>query len=401
MVTDQAGRVNEVKIGRRALLGGLSLLALSACTADRFNLGFGTGGGGEANLPLAEGRTVGAGPVRVAMLLPLSGEAAAVGASMAGGAELAMEFIAQNPNIADNITLVIKDTGASVQGASAAAQQAVNEGSALILGPLRADQVSAAGSVARAAGIPLIGFSNNSGAAQPGVYLLNVLPESETRRSLGYAKAAGRRAFAGLFPNSDYGRIQQSAFTQATADLGLRVVGVYSFGSEAEARNVVTQVAPLLKAGQIDTLFLPDRATAPSFGVLFEEAGIAGGAIQIVGSADWNGDQNIVNTPWLSGAIYPAVDDAGYQAVLPLYTQKYGKTPHPFVTLAYTGVVLANVSALSMGTPRYDRALLTSAAGFSGRDGVFRFLPDGRSEYALAIKRVGIGGAQLVEAARL
>jgi ABC-type branched-subunit amino acid transport system substrate-binding protein len=386
------------------LLGGLSLLALSACTGGGFDFGpIGPNGppDNDQNLPLAEGRTIGTGPVRVALLLPLTGDAAGVGTSMAGGAELAMEFIAGNQSIADNITLVIKDTGSSASAAAAAAQQAISEGSSLILGPLRADQVSAAGGVAKSAGIPLIGFSNNSGAAQPGVYLLNVLPESEVRRSLGYAKSAGKRAFAGIFPSSEYGRVQQAAFTQAAADHGIRVVGVYNFGSEAEARSVVEQVAPLLQAGQVDTLFLPDRATAPSFGVLFEEAKVAGGAIQIVGSADWNADQNIMNTPWLSGAIYPAVDDAGYQAVLPLYQQKFGGTPHPFVTLAYTGVVLANVSALSMGTPRYDRTLLTSPSGFAGRDGVFRFLADGRSEYALVIKKVTIGGAQIVDGAKL
>jgi ABC-type branched-subunit amino acid transport system substrate-binding protein len=391
-------------IGRRALLGGLGLVTLSACTAGRFDFGgFGPNGPPDngLDLPLAEGQTFGTGPVRVALLLPLTGDSAAVGTSMAHGAELAMDFIAQNANIDENITLVLKDTGSSVQTAAAAAQQAVSEGASLILGPLRADQVSAAGGVARSAGIPLIGFSNNSGAAQPGVYLLNVLPESETRRSLGYAKSTGKRAFAGLFPNSDYGRIQQSAFTQAAADLGLRVVGVYTFGSETEARAVVQQLAPLLQSGQVDTLFLPDRATAPSFGVLFEEAKVAGGAIQIVGSADWNGDQNIMNTPWLAGAIYPAVDDAGYQAILPLYQQKFGGTPHPFATLAYTGVVLANVSSLSLGTPRYDRAQLTTAGGFNGRDGVFRFLPNGRSEYALVIKKVTVGGAQLVDGPKI
>ena len=391
-------------LGRRAFLGGLGLVTLSACTAGRFDFGgFGPNGPPDngLDLPLAEGQTFGTGPVRVALLLPLTGDSAAVGTSMARGAELAMDFIAQNANINENITLVLKDTGSSVQTAAAAAQQAVSEGVSLILGPLRADQVTAAGGVARSAGIPLIGFSNNSGAAQPGVYLLNVLPESETRRSLGYAKSVGKRAFAGIFPSSDYGRIQQSAFTQAAADLGLRVVGVYTFGSEAEARAVVQQLAPLLQSGQVDTLFLPDRATAPSFGVLFEEAKVAGGAIQIVGSADWNGDQNIMNTPWLAGAIYPAVDDAGYQAILPLYQQKFGGTPHPFVTLAYTGVVLANVSSLSLGTPRYDRAQLTTAGGFNGRDGVFRFLPNGRSEYALVIKKVTIGGAQLVDGPKI
>ena len=396
--------VNSGIVSRRALLGGLSLLTLSACTGGGLDFGnFGPNPPPDngQDLPLAQGQTFGNGPVRVAMLLPLTGDAAAIGASMSGGAQLAMEFIASNQNIADNITLVIKDTGSSAPAAAAAAQQAVSEGASLILGPLRADQVSAAGGVARSAGIPLIGFSNNSGAAQPGIYLLNVLPESETRRSLGYAKSLGKRAFAGVFPTSDYGRIQQAAFTQAAADLGLRVVGVYNFGSLDEAKSVVAQLAPVLQAGQVDTLFLPDRATAPSFGVLFEEAKVAGGAIQVVGSEDWNGDQNIMNTPWLSGALYPAVDDAGYQAVLPLYQQKFGGVPHPFVTLAYTGVVLANVSSLSMGTPRYDRTQLTAPAGFAGRDGVFRFLPDGRSEYALVVKKVTIGGAQLVDGPKL
>ncbi|MEO6178913.1 MAG: penicillin-binding protein activator [Devosia sp.] len=386
-------------------MSGLSLLTLSACSMGSFD--FGDFGGptnppdNGQNLPLAQGQTFGNGPVRVAMLLPLTGDASAVGASMSGGAQLAMEFIAGNTNIQDNITLVVKDTGASAQGAAQAAQQAVSEGASLILGPLKADQVTAAGSIARAAGIQLIGFSNNSGAAQPGVYLLNVLPESETKRSLGYAKTLGKRAFAGIFPNTSFGRIQQGAFTQAAADLGLRVVGVYSFGSEAEARDVVAQIAPTLQAGQVDTLFLPDRATAPSFGVLLEEAKIAGGPIQIIGSADWNGDQAIASTPYLAGALFPAVDDTGYQALLPTYSQKFGATPHPFVTIAYTSVILANVSSLSMGTPRYDRSLLTAPGGFNGRDGVFRFLADGRSEYALVMKRVTVGGSQLVDGARI
>ena len=43
-----------------------------------------------------------------------------------------------------------------------------------------------------------------------------------------------------------------------------------------------------------------------------------------------------------------------------------------------------------MGTPKYDRAQLTLPGGFNGRDGVFRFLPDGRSEYALVIKQVTV-----------
>ena len=180
---------------------------------------------GDAQLPAASGQSFGSGPVRVALLLPLSGDPAlaTVGTSMANGARLAIGYIESNATLDDNITLVIKDTGPTAAGASQAASQAGQEGASLILGPLRAEQVTAAGAVARAAGIPVIGFSNNSGAASPGVYLLNVLPETEVRRSMGHAKGQGRRAFAGVFPTTDFGRIQEGAFRQAAADLGLNV----------------------------------------------------------------------------------------------------------------------------------------------------------------------------------
>lgn len=387
----------------------MSLLALSACSGGGFDFpSFGSGGGASppadgGTLPLAQGQSFGSGPVRVALLLPLSGDPSLidVGTSMANGAQLAMDYIAGNASMHDNITLVLKDTGPNAGGAASAANQAVQEGASLILGPLKADQVSSAGAIARAAGIPLIGFSNNSGAAQAGVYLLSVLPEEEVHRSMGYAKAQGRRAFAGVFPSNAYGRIQKAAFQQAASDLGVSIVGVYDYADEGAARAVVAQLAPTLLAGQIDTLFLPDRATAPSFGVLLEQASVPAGGVLIVGSADWNNDAQILNTSYFVGAIYPCVDDTGYQAILPLYTQRFGGTPHPLVTMAYTGVILANVSALSMGTPRYNPALLTSAGGFNGRDGVFRFTADGRCQYALVIKKVAGGSASVVDGAKI
>ena len=386
----------------------LAALTLSACSSGSFDFGGPTlpsPGAGEAaaTLPAATGKSFGTGPVRVALLLPLSGDEAlaTVGTSMANAAELAVEYVEKTPSLPANITIVLKDTGPTPAGATQAASQAVQEGASLILGPLRAEQVSAAGAVARAAGIPVIGFSNNSGAASPGVYLLNVLPESEVRRSMSFAKAQGKRAFAGVFPTTDFGRIQEGAFRQAAADLGLNARAVYNFSSEDEARSIVAQLVPLLQQGQIDTLFLPDRATAPSFGVLLEEAGIATGTVQIIGSADWNGDAAIASTPYLAGALYPAVDDAGFQALAAEYRARFGTDPHPLSTIAYTAAILANNSALAMGTPKYDRAQLTLQNGFNGRDGVFRFLRDGRSEYALVIKQVTVGGAAIVDGAKL
>ena len=99
--------------------------------------------------------------------------------------------------------------------------------------------------------------------------------------------------------------------------------------------------------------------------------------------------------------------NAGQNVVkcLPPRTNTCPRSPRTTIT-SYTlepvsATILSNASSLSLATPKYDRAQLTLAGGFNGRDGVFRFLQDGRSEYALVIKKVSVGGAQLVDGAKL
>src|ERR1700674_2779312 len=91
--------------------------------------GPGPGPGGPPQQPVA----VGSGQVKVALILPLSaaGNAGVAAQSMKSAAEMALsEFL--NPNI----QLLIKDDGGSPQGAQQAAQQALDEGAEIILGPL-------------------------------------------------------------------------------------------------------------------------------------------------------------------------------------------------------------------------------------------------------------------------
>lgn len=395
---------------------GLAVTMLAGCAPGDYMIGsrsFSFPGFSAPNqivpdtMPVASQQPVGAsfgqGPVRIALLLPLSGDAglASVGSSMANAARLAVSFIESSSNIADNITVILKDTGATSGGAAQAASTAVAEGASLILGPLKADQVTAAGSVARAAGIPLIGFSNNASAAAPGVYLLSVLPENEVRRSLTLVQAQGRTKFAAILPRTEYGVVQQRAFREATASLGIAPAAIYDFSTETEARAAIAKLVPQIAAGQVDAVFMPDRATAPSFGVMLEQAGIVRSAVTLIGSADWEGDPNIARSSFLTGALYPAVDPSGYNAILADYQARFGSAPHPLATIAYTATILANVSALSMSTPKYDRNLLTASSGFKGRDGVFRFQPNGRSDYALVIKQVLPSGSDVVDGPRL
>lgn len=397
----------------RPVLGTLLVLALSACSMGDLQIGSRTlsFGGDDVSqpqqnfptqqpiMPAGPSQSFGRGPVKVALLLPLSGDSglASVGTSLANASRLAIAFIEANPNIAENITITLRDTGASVQGATSAASAAVADGAKLILGPLRADQVIAAGAVARSAGLPLIGFSNNPNAASPGVYLLSVLPDAEMKRSLGWIKTQGRRGIAGIFPATEFGQMQEMAFRQQAIAAGFAPQAVYTFSNVGEAKQIIDQALPAMQKGMIDTLFLPDRASAPTFGTLLARAGMRPDDVQIVGSADWEGDPAIASATQLSGAIYPSVDPAGMTAIRGDYTARFGGQPHALATIAYTATILANVNTLSMAGQPYNQSLLTSATGFSGRDGAFRFLGNGRSEYGLVLKKLAPGGAQVIE----
>src|SRR5690242_17359476 len=96
--------------------------------------------------------SIGTGQIKVGLLLPLSapGNAGLAGQSMRNAAELALsEF--HDPNI----QLLVKDDAGSAQGALGAAQQALQEGAGIILGPLFAHSVTQAAQVARTRGIPV------------------------------------------------------------------------------------------------------------------------------------------------------------------------------------------------------------------------------------------------------
>ncbi|MBO9588584.1 penicillin-binding protein activator [Devosia sp.] len=395
-------------------------LALTSCSPGTFQIGSRTLGWGEPSgnvgggntgggiltpspMPQSGGEVFGRGPVPVALLLPLSGDQslAAVGTSLANASKLAIAFVEANPNIAENITITLRDTGDSAAGAVNAANAAVAGGAKLILGPLKGDQVVAVSDVARSAGVPLIGFSNNASAAGQGVYLLSVLPEMEMKRAITYLKAQGRRGLAGAFPATPYGEALATAFRQQANAAGFGAPAVYTFSGPGEAAQIVAQAKQQIDRGMIDTFFIPERASAPAFAAALAGAGVTGDAVQIVGSADWAGDATINATPGLAGAIYPAVDEAGFNAIAGDYQAKFGSRPHPLATIAYTATILANVNTLSMASPPYNPGLLTGASGFNGRDGAFRFLVNGRAEYALVVKKVGAGGATTVDGAKL
>ncbi len=381
---------------RRSLLAGAGLFAilLAGCAgipqmSDVFS------GSPEKQPAQQTPAPVGAGQVKVGLILPLSapGNAGLAAQSMRNAAEMALaEF--NNPNI----QLLIKDDGGSAQGAQQSAQQALDEGAEIILGPLFAQSVSAAAQVARPRGVPLVAFSTDTNVAARGVYLLSFLPESDVDRVIEYAATTGKRSFAALVPDNAYGSVVEAQFQQAVARRGGRVVALERYPMDkAQIQDPVRRIAQ--SAAKADTIFVPDGSeTLSSVLQLLISSGVNPRRIQLLGSGLWD-DPRVFNDSSLQGGWYAAPDSAGFRAFANRYRARYGKEPVRTATLAYDAVSLVAALVKTQGERRFSEEVLTNSSGFAGIDGIFRFRTDGTNQRGLAILRVSPQGGQVVSPA--
>ena len=343
--------------------------------------------------PPAQPSAVGGGQVKVALILPLSaqGNAGSTALSMRNAAEMALaEF--NNPDI----QLLVKDDGGSSGGAQQATEQALAEGAEIILGPLFAQSVSAAGQVARARGVPVMAFSTDASVAAPGVYLLSFLPESEVNRVIAHAIAQGKRSFAALIPDNAYGSVVEAAFQQAVARGGGRVVVLERYPLDrGQMQGSVQRVAQA--ARQVDSIFIPDGADSVAAAVqALTAAGVP--RKQLIGTGLWD-DPRTFADPSAQGGWFAAPDPAGYRAFSGRYRTRYGQDPVRPATLAYDAVSLVAALVKTQGPARFAEQTLTNQSGFAGIDGVFRFRPDGTNQRGLAVMRVTTSGGQVVSPA--
>jgi len=379
----------------RSLLAALSIIAAAAVVAACTNTSFNQIGIGTPRPAAPQTALLGSGEVRVALILPLTaaGNAGVAAQSMKNAAEMALGEFRNS-----EIQLLVKDDAGTPQGAQAAAQQALDEGAEIIIGPLFAQAVSAVGAVARPRGIPVIAFSTDASVAARGVYLLSFLPETDVRRIVGYQISRGKRSFAALLPESAYGAVVQAAFQQEVAQRNGRVLALQQYPVDpSRIAGPVQQVAQV--ARRVDSIFIADSADAVPLVVRqLAASGVDLRRVQLLGTGLWD-DSRIFADEQLEGGLYAAPDSGGFRKFSARYRSRYGQDPVRTATLAYDAVALIIALTKTQGAQRFSESVLTNSSGFSGIDGVFRFRTDGTNERGLAILRVTSTGGQVVSPA--
>jgi branched-chain amino acid transport system substrate-binding protein len=337
--------------------------------------------------------TIGGGQVKAGLILPLSapGNAGVASQAMRNAAEMAIaEF--NNPNIA----LLVKDDGGTAEAARLGAQQAIEEGAEIILGPLFAQSVGFVGQVARARNVPVIAFSTDANVASNGVYLLSFLPESDVDRIVQYAASTGKRSYVALIPDNAYGTVVEAAFKQAVSRRsGSQIVAIERYPHDKAAMaNPIRSIAQA--SARADSLFIPDGGDAvPDVAQALVADGVNVKRLQLLGTGLWD-DPRIYAAPALDGGWYAAPDGVGYRNFSARYRSRYNQDPVRTATLAYDAVALVAALVKTQGPQRFSQQVLTNPSGFTGIDGLFRFRADGTNERGLAVLRVSTAGAQIV-----
>lgn len=325
---------------------------------------------------------------RVAVLVPLSGSNAGLGQSILNAANLALL-----DSGGERIRITAYDTA---QGAVPAANEALADGNGLILGPLLAEDVRAVAPVARRADVPVVSFSNDTGVAGEGVYIMGFTPGGSVDRVVAFARSRGAQRFGALVPTGTYGQRASRAMIEAVEGAGGRMVGMQSYDrSPGNLRGAATR---LNAQGQFDAVLIADGAAIALQAVPLVRQ--ASPQPRILGTELWASESNLGANVGLRGAWFAAPSDTVFNQFRTRYRARYNASPYRLASLGYDAVLLTMRIAADwpVGRPFPERALREST-GFVGVDGAFRFDSDGVAERALEVREVTATGTSVVSPA--
>ena len=326
-------------------------------------------------------------PVPVALLVPQSSEGTAqIAADLENAARLAA---AQLDDL--EIDLRVYDTAGDATVAASVAQQAIDEGAKIIIGPLYAEAANAAGTAVADEGINVLSFSNNTTIAGGNVFVLGKTFDNTARRIVSFAAEQGKERAMVIHSNRIDGLMGLNAFQSAADDKSLRIVSVQSF--ELTQESVVNTV-PLIRASaeieDVDTLFLTSSSAGalPLLAQLLPEAGLDPQDVQYVGLTRWDIPPQTLELNGLKGGWFAVPDLTRTANFSTQFQEQFGNRPHQLANLAFDGIAAIGALAQAGFDDILTREALTQPSGFQGVDGIFRLKDDGTNERGLAIATV-------------
>ena len=329
-------------------------------------------------------------PIQVALLVP-GGSAQATDNLLAQNFENAARLAIADLQGAKIDLRVYNTAGGNPQQASIAATQAVNDGAKIIIGPLYGEAASAAGVAIAGRDVNVLAFSNNPTVAGGNVFILGATFSNTADRLVQYAASRGITRIAVVHGEDLSGEFGRDAITTAIRNNGAELVGVESYPLSQQGIFTATRrMVSNLRASGAQAVFTTASANSdlPIIATALPDAGLDMDRSPFIGLTRWDTLPQLVALPGLEGGFFALPDQGTATLFQNRYSATYGQAPHPLSGLAYDGIAAIGALAAAGNTQAVTKEALTQPQGFRGTDGVFRLLPNGMNQRALAVATI-------------
>ncbi|MDO5619935.1 MAG: penicillin-binding protein activator [Paracoccus sp. (in: a-proteobacteria)] len=297
---------------------------------------------------------------------------------------------------------VYETNGDNPATAVARANEAVDAGAKVIIGPLFAESANAVGNAMQGRDVNVLSFSNNADIAGGNVFVLGNTFANVADRLVGYGVRQNKRRVLMVAENDVAGRVGAHAIERAVARNGATLAGRVTHPvSQQGIEGVTPQIAQAVQSGRVDAVFMTanNQAVLPYLTEKLAAAGVTGQVTQFMGLTRWDEPASRLRLPALENGWFAIPDTSLSGQFNNRYRAAHGENPHALGSLAYDGVSAIAALARAGRRDALTTRGLTSSAGFSGVNGVFRLLPDGSNRRALAVATIRGGQVVILEPA--
>ena len=328
-------------------------------------------------------------PVPVALLVP-HGSTDANEARLARDLENAARLAVSDLS-GVKIDLRVYGTAGNPSKAAEAARAAVADGARIIIGPLHAASAKAVAATVAGRGINVLAFSNNPTIAGGNLFLLGQTFDTTADRLVGFAASQGKDRILTVYADTLAERLGRDAIARAILRHGAVPAGAVSYEfSQKGVIDAVPRIRAAAEENQANAIFFTANTAGalPLFTQMLPEAGLGQDKVQYIGLSRWDTPPQTLELPGVQGGWFALPDPQRAAQFESRFSAAYGAPPHALAGLAYDGIAAVGALAASGRRNALSRQALTQPAGFQGVTGIFRLLPDGTNQRALAVATI-------------
>ena len=356
----------------------------------------------------------------IAVLLPLSGDAAPIGRTIRTSVETAL---VQRPN--KNLAVTFYDTTTDLSETINTVLETKPE---IIIGPIFANDAKIV-RAAKPSEIPVLSFTSDATAIGDGVMTMALMPTNGVESIIAQMQSDNIKHFIVIAPDTASGHLMAGAAKSANELYTPTLNGIFFYKEKdtdsikntaetasmnqariaahtrartvlsdiitnerlttTERANLSTQLEKLEKTETLGTLpydailFLGDGEDTKSLASFLRYYDVGARDIKFYGTTMWDGS-DIASDFTMSGARFPSLTNSSPEFSV-IYEQISGKTPNHLAAFGYDAI---NMAIGMIYSDKTNATYLITPNGYIGTSGLYRLTPNGSSERALQISEL-------------